>query len=336
MDQSKRCRKRKWHTDPLEEITPKPSRTAYIKKQRRKNERNRWADYDKKSLLWNESTDSTCLRLMNLTAMWWLIRLPDPPIILCKSNMKGAGLGVFSNPKYTCPNKYISIPFDNLKRVNVNSEEYQNAYWKISINKDEAWVCKMPIHNTRSKTILFPDASFINHPITKYSSRHEYMTPLGQDLRKPNCKIVGGEFPHIVPTTRNGIIPPGHEWIASYGREFKDQTNKRIKQIKNIKICSQLKCKNFRSETIGTVNNDVPLPGTWQQAEAMEITIDGQELTLPKTPAVDDVVTSIDIELLDIKITRQWRRNHPVEIPTTAMKHSLDYRNLTLYNDMVF
>ena len=337
MDQSKRCSKRKLYTDPLEEIIQKPSTTAYIKKQRRKKERNRWADCDKKTLLWNESTDYTCLRLMNLTAIWWLIRLPDPPIILCKSNMKGAGLGVFSNPNYTCPKKYISIPFDNLKRVNRNTEEYHNAYWKLSINKDEAWVCMKLIHNTRSNTKLYPDASFINHPLskTKHSSPEEYMTPLGQDLRKPNCKIVGGELPHIVPTTWNGIIPAGHEWIASYGREFKDQTNKRQKQINNIKIYSQLKCQNFHSDTISTVNNDVSLPGIWQQAEAMKITIDGQELTLPKTPAIDNVA-SIEIELPDIKITRQWRRNHPVEIPTTAMKHSLDYRNLTLYNDMDF
>jgi hypothetical protein len=49
MDQSKRCCKRKCHTDPLEEINQKPSRTTYIKKQIRKKERNRWADYDEKS-----------------------------------------------------------------------------------------------------------------------------------------------------------------------------------------------------------------------------------------------------------------------------------------------
>jgi hypothetical protein len=69
MDQSIRCRKRKLHKDLLEENIKTPLKTAYIKKERRKKERNRWADLDKKSLLWNESTDSTCLLDMTLTAM---------------------------------------------------------------------------------------------------------------------------------------------------------------------------------------------------------------------------------------------------------------------------
>ena len=204
MDQSKRCRKRKWQPDPFDEIIQPSSKTAYIRQQRRRNERNRWAEFDKKSLLWNESTDTTCVRLMNLTAMWCLIRLSDPPIILCKSNIKGAGLGVFSNPKYICPKQKIYIPFDNLKRVLNNSDEYKDAFWKITINKDQSWVCMHRNHNTRSKSKRFPDASFINHasPKKKYTSMDEYITPLGQDLMKPNCKIVGGEFPYIVPTTR--------------------------------------------------------------------------------------------------------------------------------------
>lgn len=257
--------------------------------------------------------------------MWYLIRLPDPSIILCKSNINGARLGVFSNPNYSCPNEKICIPFDNLIKVQKSSTEYKDAFWKITINKDQAWVCMHQIHNTRSNSIQFPDASFINYPLPKknYKSREEYMTTLGQDLRKPNCKIVGGDFPYIVPTTRNGIIPPGHEWIASYGREFKNEKNKREKQITNIKIAGQLKYQNLRSELNGTVTNDVSFPGIWQQSAARTVTLEGHEFTLPKTPTNDDV-TSIEIELDDITITRQWRRNHPLQIPSNAMKNSID------------
>ena len=99
----------------------------------------------------------------------------------------------------------------------------------------------------------------------------------------------------------------------------------------------QIKCQNLRSEPNGTITNDVSLPGIWQQSAARTVTLEGHEFTLPKTPTKDDV-TSIKIKLADITITRQWRRNLPVQIPTNAMKNSIDYSEIkkTLYENIVF
>ena len=96
------------------ETVKKRSQVSAMKRTRKQNETLRRKFLPGISLLWHEARDRSCCRLLNLHAMWWLIRLSNPPIVLSQSYIPGARLGVFTTTSYNMDKGSILLPIDNL------------------------------------------------------------------------------------------------------------------------------------------------------------------------------------------------------------------------------
>lgn len=336
---------KKYDIYPEVESIRKKSQVYKIKSARREKERLRRKVYPGISLLWYDAMNRSCCHLLNLHAMWWLIRLSNPPITLTNSYIPNARLGVISNPSYQCNMKYIHIPFDNLVKVQNTSREKIVSPWSLYINKNESWI-PIPQHqyNIRTHNKIYADASYINYPMPSSTPDSEAISPLEQDLRKPNCKIVGGKYPYIVPTTTNGIIPPGHEWLASYRncKMFKYEQVHAQDVKKNITAFNINRHQNLLGDPFNIVrDNDVSRIGIVQQAEALQINIEGQQFVFKNI--VSDVTSSNVIvasthKLLDKEVIRNWRKDH--QVPPDMMKNAelqlkdrIDYNLFQIYDD---
>ena len=345
MGRRKVCPNRKYDIYPEVATIRKKSQLYKIKSDRRQKERLRRKVYPGISLIWYDAMNPSCCRLLNLHAMWWLIRLSNPPIILTKSYIPNARLGVISNPSYQCNMKGMNIPFDKLVKVQNTSIERIVSPWSIYINKNESWI-PIPHHkyNIRTHEKLYADASYINYPMPSLTPDSEAISPLGQDLRKANCKIVERKYPYIVPTTPNGIIPPGYEWLASYRKckLFKYEQVYAQDIIKNITTFNIIRHQNLLGDPFNIArDNDVFRIGIVQQTEALKINNEGQQFTL-KHIASDvtssNVIAAFPHKLLDNKVIRNWRKQN--QVPVHMMKNAelqledrIDYSVFQFYDD---
>ena len=199
-------------------------------------------------------------------------------------------------------------------------------------------------HNTRKRKKIYASANFVNYPMHSTTPDEIAISPWGQDLRKANCKIVGGKYPYIIPTTTNGIIPPGHEWLASYSNcmHFKSEQIHIIDLQDNIESLYDLRYQNLLGDPFHLArDNDITRIGILQQNEARATCMEGQDFAL-RSIASDvrmkyDIIPAFPYELLQKNVIQDWRKKNPftrsMYDKAALLNDCIDYKLLRFYKN---
>jgi hypothetical protein len=343
------CSKRKVKKGNDNDDIRKRSTTKKNLQRQRRNDNERKKCFPGKSMLWHDIRSISTNQIIRLHAMWWLIRLENPPIILTKSFIENAQYGIISSPFYKCTIPNICIPFDNVRKVQNSSIDLQNSPWSIKINKNESWIPNhIKPYNLRGKRRLYASAGYVNHPLPSNTPDDKAFTIWGQDLRKANCKIVStGKYPYIVPTTTNGIIPPGHELLANYRgcKSFKYKMIYQNDMTYHLDTFGNLRYQNLIGDPAGlSRHNNISRPGIVLQSEARTLDLEGQNIYIndlsttfpPPTAEVPDYP-----DVMDEKVMKKWRAKHPftniMKKKVEQFENYIDYEVLNFYNknDMI-
>ena len=208
-----------------------------------------------------------------------LNQLENPLLIVSKSFIENAGLGLVVNWKFPQIPEAFKIPFVGLEIVdfyswepsswvigNVDTElistngNYAKYREYLRRNKGKPKTVWRPrIQRTRSEQITIPCANFINHTMPAETPDHiAIVRSTGQDLRIANCDLVAASNKKHIPyvESKKGMLKPGWELLFSYGDGFRGEQKLRAEQEKDKREYSQILKRNLPNSSSG---DEIPI-----------------------------------------------------------------------------
>ena len=279
-------------------ITRPSSLIRLQRKRRSKRESSRRQNrIDQSSMLKIQKTSRIC----NKSAlMHELCKSVNPPFILSKSFIPGAGFGVVCNWKFSHNWKSFLLPFLEMEYVEFypwdvadwvigevstklldptnNYAAYRLYLKKNRNNPKKVWRPMKLYTRDDSSKLLVACAQFVNHILPSKTPDNIAIVPsTGQDLRVANCKLV---FSHsnspYLKEHKTVRLRPGWELLFNYADGFMHSYNVLNEQEKDHQAHSSQLASHFSQKTVDVhsptprVSNDV-LTKVRVQQEAFDL-----------------------------------------------------------------